>query len=228
MLARRRNLFTIAPGAPFLKTFVSALLDGEIVPGLSRDTPPLTMARATIYVPTQRAARALAAEFAQALEQRATLLPRILPLGALEERENAALFAGDFDVEADASLAAPIEELERRLLLSQLILQWAEAIGRALISVDTSGAPSLHESEPLLVASTPSAAYALAAELGALIDELHIEDVSVDAFDTLSDDAYSDFWAITTKFLQIALREWPQILADRGRIDASAYQKRLD
>ncbi len=185
------------------------------------------MARATIYVPTQRAARALAAEFAQALDRRATLLPRILPLGALEERENAALFGADFDVEADASLAAPIEELERRLLLSQLILQWAEAIGRALISVDTSGAPSLHESEPLLVASTPSAAYALAAELGALIDELHIEDVSVDAFDTLSDDAYSDFWAITTKFLQIALREWPQILADRGRIDASAYQKRL-
>ena len=93
MLARRRNLFTIAPGAPFLKTFVSALLDGEIVPGLSRDTPPLTMARATIYVPTQRAARALAAEFAQALDRRATLLPRILPLGALEERENAALFS---------------------------------------------------------------------------------------------------------------------------------------
>jgi ATP-dependent helicase/nuclease subunit B len=227
MLARRRNLFTIAPGAPFLKTFVSALLDGVIVPVLSRDTPPLTMAHATIYVPTQRAARALAAEFAQALDRRATLLPRILPLGALEERENAALFAGDFRVETDASLAAPIEELERRLLLSQLILQWAEAIGRALISVDASGAPSLHESEPLLVASTPSAAYALAAELGALIDELHIEDVSVDTFDTLSDDAYSDFWAITTKFLQIALREWPQILADRGRIDASAYQKRL-
>lgn len=227
MLPRRRNFFTIAPGAPFLKTFASALLDGEIVPALSRDTPPLTMARATIYVPTQRAARALAAEFAQALDRRATLLPRILPLGALEERENAALFAGDFDVEADASLAAPIEELERRLLLSQLILQWAEAIGRALISVDTSGAPNLHESEPLLVASTPSAAYALAAELGALIDELHIEDVSVDRFDALSDDAYSDFWAITTKFLQIALREWPQILADRERIDASAYQKRL-
>jgi hypothetical protein len=100
MLARRRNLFTIAPGAPFLKTFVSALLDGEIVPALSRDTSPLTMARATIYVPTQRAARALAAEFAQALDRRATLLPRILPLGALEERENAALFSADFDVES--------------------------------------------------------------------------------------------------------------------------------
>lgn len=223
----RRRLFTIAPGAPFLKTFVGALLDGEIVPALSRDTPPLAMAGATIYVPTQRAARALAAEFAQALDAPATLLPRILPLGALEERENAALFGGDFDLDAEASLAAPIEEMERRLLLSQLVLKWSQAIGRAIISVDASGAPTLHESEPLLVASTPSAAYALAAELGALVDELHIEDVSVDAFENLSDDAYSDFWAITTRFLQIALREWPQILAERGWIDASAYQKRL-
>ncbi|MGE0196015.1 MAG: double-strand break repair protein AddB, partial [Methylocystis sp.] len=257
MLSGRRNLFTIAPGAPFLKTFVSALLDGRVVPALSRDTPPLTMARATIYVPTQRAARALAAEFAQAFDhaafdandlktserarsekpgsafspgapdRRATLLPRILPLGALEERENAALFGADFDVEADAPLAAPIDELERRLLLSQLILQWAQALGRAIISIDPTGAPLLHASEPLLVAATPAAAYALAADLGALIDELHIEDVSVDAFEKLSDDAYSEFWAITTRFLQIALREWPQILAERGRIDASAYQKRL-
>ncbi|MGJ0620249.1 MAG: double-strand break repair protein AddB [Methylocystis sp.] len=227
MLARRRNLFTIAPGAPFLETFVRALLDGEIVPALSRDTSPLAMARATIYVPTQRAARALAAEFAQALDARATLLPRILPLGALEERENAALFGADFDIDADAPIAAPIEELERRLLLSQLILQWAEALGRAIISIDPAGAPNLHESEPLLVASNPSAAYALAADLGALIDELQIEDVSVDAFETLSDDAYSEFWAITTRFLQIALHEWPRILLERGRIDASAYQKRL-
>ena len=227
MLPLRRNLFTIAPGAPFLKTFVCALLGGEIVPALSRDTSPLTMARATIYVPTQRAARALKAEFAQALNQRATLLPRILPLGALEERENAALFGAEFGIDADAPIAAPIEELERRLLLSQLILQWAEALGRAIISIDSTGAPNLHESEPLLVAATPSAAYALAADLGALIDELHIEDVSVDALQTLSDDAYSEFWAITTRFLQIALREWPQILLERGRIDASAYQKRL-
>ncbi len=227
MLARRRNLFTIAPGAPYLETFVRALLAGEIVPALSRETAPLTMARATIYVPTQRAARALAAEFAQALDARATLLPRILPLGALEERENAALFGADFDIDADAPPAAPIEELERRLLLSQLILQWAKALGRAIISIDPAGAPNLHESEPLLVASTPSAAYALAADLGALIDELHIEDVSVDAFETLSDDAYSEFWAITTRFLQIALREWPKILLERGRIDASAYQKRF-
>lgn len=227
MIAKRRNLFTIAPGAPFLETFVSALLNGAIVPAYSRDTPPLEMARATIYVPTQRAARALAAEFARAFDGRAVLLPRILPLGALEERETAALFDADFARSGDDALSQPIDELERRLLLSRLIMQWAQAMERAIISIDPSGAPNLHESEPFLVASTPSAAFALAADLGALIDECIIEDIPLDAFENLSDDAFSDYWAITTKFLRIALREWPEILAERGLIDASFYQKRL-
>ena len=45
------------------------------------------MADATIYVPTRRAARALAAELARATGRHSLLLPRILPLGALEETE---------------------------------------------------------------------------------------------------------------------------------------------
>ncbi len=227
MIAKRRNLFTIAPGAPFLETFVSALLDGAIVPAFSRETPPLEMARATIYVPTQRAARALAVEFARAFDGHATLLPRILPLGALEEREAAALFDADLVSSGDDALSPPIEELERRLLLSRLIMQWAQAMERAIISIDPSGAPNLHESEPFLVASTPSAAFALAADLGALIDECNIEGISFEAFERLSDDAFNNYWAITTRFLRVALHEWPAILAERGRLDASAFQKRL-
>ncbi|MEF3364916.1 double-strand break repair protein AddB [Methylocystis sp. 9N] len=227
MIAKPRNLFTIAPGAPFLETFVKALLGGEIVSSFSREATPLEMARATIYVPTQRAARALAVEFARAFEGRATLLPRILPLGALEERETVALFDADFAPGDEEALSPPIEELERRLLLSQLIMQWAQAMARAIISIDPSGAPNLHESEPFLVASTPSAAFALAADLGALIDECHIEELSFEAFEALSDDAFNDYWAITTRFLRVALHEWPAILAERGRLDASAYQKRL-
>ena len=87
-----KNVFTIAPGAPFLKSFVAALLDGEIVDGFSRALGPLEMAEATIYVPTRRAARALVDEFAGALGRPATLLPRILPLGGLEATETSLLF----------------------------------------------------------------------------------------------------------------------------------------
>ncbi len=61
------QVFTIAPGAPFLKTFVAALLDGAVVAGFSRALGPIEIADATIYVPTRRAARALADELAGAL-----------------------------------------------------------------------------------------------------------------------------------------------------------------
>ena len=90
------RVFTIAPGAPFLKSFVKALLDGDIIDGFSRTLSPLAMADATIYVPTRRAARSLAQELSQALAvggaQRATLLPQILPLGALDATETALFF----------------------------------------------------------------------------------------------------------------------------------------
>ena len=222
----RRNVFTIAPGAPFLETFVAALLGGEIVGTISRDSPPLALARPTIYVPTQRAGRALAVEFARAFGRGATLLPRILPLGGLDEHESATLFnegAADFD---DA-IAAPIEELERRLLLAQLVMRWSRAIKHAIIAVDPTGARVHDESEPFLVAATPAGAYALAKDLGALIDDFIIEGVSPDAIDGLADDGFDEYWGITRQFLKIALREWPAILAERGRVDASTRQKLL-
>ncbi len=76
------NVFTIAPGASFLQTFAAALFDGRVIDGYSRDLGPLEIADATIYVPTRRAARALADEFSRAIDRPSILLPRILPLGA--------------------------------------------------------------------------------------------------------------------------------------------------
>lgn len=223
----RRNVFTIAPGAPFLETFVEAFLDGKIVSALSRETPPLAMARTTIYVPTQRAARALRTQFARAFDKGATLLPRILPLGGLEERETTALF-GDFSDDFDAAALPQIEELERRLLLAQLIVKWSEAVGAAIVSADGQGDFVYDDSEPFLVASSPAGAYALAADLSALVDEFIIEDIPADAIDRAIDDsAFDPYWSITTTFLRIALQQWPQMLQEIGRVDASARQKRL-
>ncbi len=86
------TIFTIAPGAPFLRTFVGALLDGRIVEGFSRALPPLSMADATIYVPTRRAARSLTARIRLCHRSSCLpLLPRILPLGALDATETALL-----------------------------------------------------------------------------------------------------------------------------------------
>ncbi|MEK4035164.1 double-strand break repair protein AddB [Methylocystis sp. IM3] len=226
-MGAKRNVFTIAPGAPFLATFVDALLDGRIVPALSRETPPLEMARATIYVPTQRAGRALAAEFARAIGKGAGFLPRILPLGGLEEQETATVFSG-FSGDFDEAARPQIEELERRLLLAQLVTKWSESVGKAILCADGRGGLQLHESESFSVASSPAGAYALAAELGALIDEFIIEGVApAKIAGAIDDSAFDKYWAITTTFLGIVVEAWPQMLEEMGRADAAARRKLL-
>jgi ATP-dependent helicase/nuclease subunit B len=221
----RRNVFTIGPGVPFLATFVDAFLNGGVIASLSRDSAPLDIARTTLYVPTQRAGRALAAEFARAIDKPSALLPRILPLGGLDEQENVALFDAGFDM--DESTAPAIGEIERRLILAQLVTQWANALRHAIVSIDPTGAPVLDEREIMLVAASPANAYALAGELGALIDEFIIEAVDPRAIHRLTDEAFDQYWAITTHFLQIALHQWPGILAERGLCDLSARRQAL-
>ena len=54
------RVFSIAPGIPFLPALVDALQSGRLIPGFPADpADPMALARATIYVPTRRAARTL-------------------------------------------------------------------------------------------------------------------------------------------------------------------------
>jgi ATP-dependent helicase/nuclease subunit B len=221
-----RNVFTIPPGVAFLSTFVEALLDGEIVSGVSRASAPIDLARVTIYVPTQRAGRALAAEFARAIKAPSALLPRILPLGSLEEQEDIALFS-DYAEEFDEGFAPAIDEMERRLTLARLVLEWANALGHAIVSIGPDGAPVLDKRETMLVSPSPANACALAKELGALIDEFIIENVDPSSIDSLADESFDQYWAITTRFLRIALEQWPRILEQRGMTDKARRQQAL-
>ena len=196
---RQPNVFTIPPGAPFLATFVDAFLAGDIVAGVSRDSSPLVLARATIYVPTRRAGRALVTEFSRGVGVGATFLPRILPLGGLEESENLALFSAESTLDPHGPPA--IDELERRLLLAKLVLAWSKSIGHAIVSMGPDGQPECDTNETFLVAASPAGAYALAAELSGLIDEFHIENVARQAIGQIVDDSFDPYWSITTRFL---------------------------
>jgi ATP-dependent helicase/nuclease subunit B len=222
------TVFTIAPGAPFLKTFVDALLDGRIVAGFSRDLPPLSLADATIYVPTQRAARALVQEFASAFDRPATLLPRILPLGALDATETALLFeeAGLDDALAE-DVPQATTEIWRRMHLARLISRWAQALRHAIVSIDGDGKKTTDPREPCLVGTSPLDAFALAGDLADLIDELIIEDVPFEALDPLATLELDPYWRITLDFLAIAITSWPDILAENGLVDAAFRRARL-
>ncbi|ATQ68069.1 MULTISPECIES: double-strand break repair protein AddB [Methylosinus] len=221
-----RNVFSIPPGASFLGAFTRALLDGEIIPGLSRASGPLALAETTIYVPTRRAARALAAQLAAAIETPAALLPRILPLGDLDEQEASALFHAE-EIGSDDALAPAVAEIDRRLTLAALVLHWAKSLRHAIVAIDPLGRIEHDPREMLLVAPSPASACALAEELARLVDEFIIEDVDPKALGSLAEDAHDRYFAITTHFLRIALEDWPKILKERECIDGATRRKAL-
>ncbi|RBP05697.1 ATP-dependent helicase/nuclease subunit B [Roseiarcus fermentans] len=222
MLIRAPRVFTIPPGAPFLATLSRALIDGELIEGFPGSGGPLALAEATIYVPTRRAASALADALLAASGGRAVLLPRIAPLGAFEPDDSTVFADPGAD---DASPAGPrpaVGALTRRHVLALLVRQWGQALRGAIRSADADGL-DCDPLEPALVASTPAQAYALAGDLAALIDDLIIEGVKPKALDALAPDAaYDRYWRITLDFLKIAFAAWPAWLAENGLIDRAA------
>ncbi len=212
------RVLTIPPGAPFLATLADALLDGSLVPGWPDPADPLSLSAGTILLPTRRAARAFAAVLAERTGGQAMLLPRIVPLGDVDEAEDAQLLdrAGlAFGEDAAAGDALPPEAspTARRLALAQLVLAWARSVDRALLRLD--------DDEQLLVSATPADALALAGDLGALIDTLSIHGKSVEDISALVPDDYSRYWDMSRNFLEIVARQWPQMCREAGVMDAA-------
>ena len=111
---------------PFLRTVISALIDGRLVDGFEARSNPAALAEATLYLPTRRAVRVAREIFLDALKADAVILPRIVPLGDIDEDELA--FAGEAEqLDGSASLDIPpqLGDLDRRLTLAHLVTAWA-------------------------------------------------------------------------------------------------------
>ncbi len=223
-MTRSPRVFTIHPGSPFLATFAEKLLAGDVVSSIGPGTAPLDFAAATIYVPTRRAARALASEFIRRLPGPAVLMPRIVPLGQLESIETGLLFeVSEGPVEGVPDAISPID---RRLALMHLIHAWAKQLEHAITHVE-GGEIKTDHSEALLVAKAPAQAWHLAGDLAALIDEMIVEDADWDKLKHLAPDEFDRYWAVTIKFLEIASLFWPAALQERGLVDAATRQRLL-
>jgi ATP-dependent helicase/nuclease subunit B len=215
------RVFTIPASVPFLPTLIRALLDGTLVAGFApaHGRDPLALACVTIYLPTRRACRLARDMFLDVSGLKAAILPRIVPIGDVDEDE--ILFdqaASGFDVPdlPDAiELPQALGGIERRLLLARLVLAWA---GRL--------APQ-HPGEAPLIANHPATALALADDLGRLIDDMTTRGVSWDRLDDLVPDHLDKYWQLTLDFLKIARSAWPQILTERGMIEASVRRNAL-
>jgi ATP-dependent helicase/nuclease subunit B len=207
------KVFNIPASAPFLRTLVRALLSGEIINSFRGLGDPLALARLTLYLPTRRACRLAREEFLSINSGLPSVLPRMVPIGDIDEDELifAQAAAGPL---AETALALPrqLEPLERRLLLAQLVTKWAA-------SPDVRGAGGTP-----LVANAPAAALALADDLARLIDDMITRKVDWSRLDNLVAEKRHDldqYWQKSIALLKLVRRAWPGVLDERGAIEAA-------
>jgi ATP-dependent helicase/nuclease subunit B len=196
---------------PFLRAVISALIDGRLVEGFEARGNPAALADATLYLPTRRAVRVAREVFLDELKADAAVLPRIVPLGDIDEDELA--FAGEaeqFDGAAPLDIPPKLGELDRRLTLAHLVTAWAKG---------STVAP--------LVVGGPASTLALASDLARLIDDMVTRDVAWDRLDGLVPDNLDEYWKLSLDFLRIARKLWPDHLKEIGKIEPAARRDLL-
>ncbi|MGE5504016.1 MAG: double-strand break repair protein AddB [Actinomycetota bacterium] len=187
-------IHSIAPGQPFVDTLAAGLL-------AEAGDDPLALAEMEVLLPTRRACRALRDAFLRASRGRPLLLPRMRPLGDLDEEELALAADEPFD------LPPAIAPLERRLILARLVMAMGAGRGGH--------------------APTPDQAALLAAELGRLLDAVQSERLDFARLARLVPEDFAAHWQVTLEFLKIVTELWPAILADLGALDAEDRVNRV-
>jgi ATP-dependent helicase/nuclease subunit B len=169
----------------------------------------LALADTLILVPTRRSVRALREAFLRASGGTPTILPRIAPLGDVDEGESIAgeTLGGRDDAAAALALPPAIDPAEREALLSRLVAAFRDDQGER-------------------IAQSAAQALKLARELGSLLDELAIEGVAFEKLEDIVESNFATHWRRTLAFLAIVGEAWPAALAERGQIDVLERRSR--
>jgi ATP-dependent helicase/nuclease subunit B len=210
---RKSNVFTIPPGAPFLKTLAQSICDGRLVDGFRHDpADPLSLASATIYLPTRRAARVLRSEFVDLLGGRSAILPVIRPLGEVDDD------AGYFDANAasDLDLLPPVSSLTRLVELARLVLAWRNQLPQHLLSV--------HDDSPLVAPASPADAIWLARSLIELIDAVETEETGWEGVEKFKEADRALWWELSGAFIKVASEFWPARLEELNRSSPALHR----
>lgn len=211
MSGSRQSVYTIEPGIPF----VDALARG-ILARIDRDhgDDPLALARVTILLPTRRAVRSLRDAFLRASDGRALLLPRMIPLGDLDDDDLLITGAvaegpppGGTSSGEQSSLAPAIGGLRRQLILARLVMTFGARVWP----------------------TPPDAGQAaeLASELARLLDQMETERLDFEGLADLVPEHFSEHWQATLEFLKIVTEFWPRELAEEGAVGPAERRNRL-
>jgi ATP-dependent helicase/nuclease subunit B len=186
------SVYTIAAEEHFLRVLVRAILDGFPV---GRTDIPLS--HWTILLPNRRSARLMEQLFLQESGARALLLPRIRPIGDIDED----LVADSLPHDGVPDGISPTNHLHA---IFSLIKQWTD---------DNRGLAFAEE-----IAASGAQMFALAQSLQALVDQFETEDVDVDLLQGVYDLDLAGHRQSILDLLKIITGELPKRLAQHNCI----------
>lgn len=191
---RKSCIYTIPAGLSFVDELAKGILE-EAGPD------PLSLARMQILLPTRRACRSLREAFLRLSVGKPLLLPRMSPIGDVDEEDLSLTLSGIGDV---LSIPQALSPLRRQFLLTKLI---GSIEGRSRgIEQDM----------------------ALAAALGRLMDQIYTEDLNLaDLPKAVDAEDFSAHWQISLQFLEILSKYWPMILEGEDAIDSADRRNQL-
>lgn len=165
------------------------------------------LAEVRILVPTRRAVQSVHDAFrrlARSSGQDAVLLPKVQPLGDVDEEE--LLIYGVQELGSPGhDLPPAISNLKRDIVLSRLIIEWSDLRQKAGLKIGTTDL---------------SQALRLARDLGHFFDAFETEGVDPAALGDLVPQEYAELWQENLEFLRIVTEAWPKILKqDYGAVD---------
>jgi ATP-dependent helicase/nuclease subunit B len=158
----------------------------------------MALARGIILVPNNRAGQAIGDAFVRRAEG-GLLMPRLVPIGDPELDDRTGPALDPLD---EQPLTPAIAPLRRQLILARLLQ-------------DARGGDAAE-------------AMRLGADLGRVLDQLHVEERKPDELAKLDlKDGLSEHWQRSLDLLNIVLKQWPQELAQRGCIDLADRRNQL-
>ncbi|MEO5337071.1 MAG: double-strand break repair protein AddB, partial [Magnetospirillum sp. WYHS-4] len=190
------RVYSIPAGTPF----VDALAAGT---ARIAGPAPEDLAGVLLLLPTRRAGRALREAFLRRSGGQPLLLPRMMPLGDLDEDE---LALESWNAEGGLDVAPAISPLRRQILLTRLVMAFEKRPG-----------------------IPPEQAALLAAELARLLDQVRTERLDFACLPALVPEMYrhSEHWRVVLEFLCILTERWPAVLEGEGALDPADRRNRL-
>lgn len=186
-------VYTIPAGLSFVDRMASTLREQ------SGDDPSI-LASMQLLLPTRRACRSLREAFLRDSMGKPLLLPRMNPIGDVDEEELSLLVAG---TDIELSLGPAIAPMHRLFLLTRLVEKMGQGRG---IEQDM----------------------ALAKALAQLMDQAYTENLDLKNLPNAVDrNEFSEHWQISLDFLKILSEHWPLVLKEQGMMDAADRRNRL-